>query len=61
MRRADKKRLPIGLIPNGSGDDICGQIGLESGDFEMGLEYIVKGDTIKIDVTKVLIDHEEEE
>ena len=27
----------------------------------MGLEYIVKGDTIKIDVTKVLIDHEEEE
>ena len=61
LRRPDKKKLPIGLIPNGSGDDICGQIGMQPGEVEMGLRYIRKGDTIKIDVSKVLIDHEDED
>lgn len=40
MRRPDKKKIPIGLIPNGSGDDLCGQIGINVGDSDMALEYI---------------------
>ena len=40
LRRPDKKKLPIGLIPNGSGDDTCGQIGIDVADSDMALEYI---------------------
>ena len=41
LRRRDKKTIPIGLIPNGSGDDACGGLGLDSGDSDMALEYIL--------------------
>ena len=61
LRRPDKKKIPIGLIPNGSGDDICAQIGIDVGDSNMALEYITQGDVIKVDVNKILIDHETED
>ena len=60
MRRKDKKKIPIGVLPNGSGDDLCGNIGIDVGNFDLALEYIIKGDTMKIDIAKVLIDHETE-
>ena len=50
--------MPIGFLPNGSGDDACGALGIDVNDVDMGLEYIAKGDVIKIDILKILIDHE---
>lgn len=41
MRRQDKKRIPVGLLPNGSGDDACGSISLEINDIHKALDYII--------------------
>lgn len=60
MRRKDGKKIPIGFLPNGSGDDLAGGLDMPIGDVEMGLEYVGKGDVIKLDVIKILIDHETE-
>jgi len=60
LRRKDKKKIPVGFLPNGSGDDLVANLGIGVGDIDLALEYICKGDTIKMDVTKVLIDHETE-
>ena len=35
-------------------------LGIDVGNFDLALEYVMKGDTIKIDIAKVLIDHETE-
>ena len=60
LRRKDRKKVPVGFIPIGSGDDICGQIGIAKGNYDQALEYIIKGDTIKMDISKILLDHENE-
>jgi len=60
MRRKDGKKIPVGFLPNGSGDDLCGNLGIELGDIDMAMAYIQKGDTIKMDITKILIDHDSE-
>ena len=54
MIRKDKKKLPICFIPNGTGNDLCGALSLD--EFETGLEYFLKGDIIKIDIFKALLD-----
>ena len=59
LNRTDKKRLPIGVIPNGSANGAAEAISIQT--IDEALDYILKGDSIKIDVTKVLLDHEEEE
>lgn len=41
MTRPDKKKLPICFLPNGSGNDLCGALELNT--FEQGLEALVKG------------------
>ena len=61
MRRQDKKKIPVGLIPNGSGDDACGCLGLQINDTLNGLNFILKGDIIKVDIIKMLIDYNSEE
>jgi diacylglycerol kinase family enzyme len=61
MRRQDKKRIPVGLIPNGSGDDACGCLSLQVNDTLNSLNYILKGDIIKVDIVKILIDYNSEE
>ena len=58
MHRADKKRIPLGFIPNGSGNDLC--LSLAIYDFDRALDYIVKGDIFNMDLIRCLIDHEEE-
>ena len=58
MTRPDKKKLPICFLPNGSGNDLCGALELNT--FEQGLEALVKGQTIKVDLFKVLLDCEKE-
>ncbi len=56
--RADKKKLPVSFIPHGTGNDLVGCLGTR--DVEQALNWLAKGDTIKMDVNKVLIDVEDE-
>ena len=57
LHRADKKKIPVAFIPNGSGNDTLR--GLNVFDVNQALDYIVKGDLIKLDLTRILLDHEE--
>lgn len=59
LHRADKKKIPVGFIPNGSGNDTTIQLGAT--DIGKALDYIVKGDLVRYDVGKILIDHESED
>lgn len=40
LHREDKKRLPVGFIPNGTGNDMCRGLGIR--DYEVALNYITK-------------------
>jgi diacylglycerol kinase family enzyme len=59
MFRADKKKVPIALIPNGTGNDLCNSVGVKS--VEQALAFIKKGDLIQMDLNRVLMDAETEE
>ena len=48
LMREDKKRVPFGCIPNGSGDDFCASLTILNVD--RALDFIVKGDIIKLDI-----------
>ncbi len=54
LHRADKRRLPVGFIPNGSGNDTLRSLWVT--DAAKALDYIIKGDLLKVDVTRVLLD-----
>ena len=58
LSRSDKKKIPIALMPNGTGNDLCGSFCLDTIDQALG--YFLKGDVVKMDVIKVHIDHENE-
>ena len=57
LKRPDGKKVPIALLPNGSGNDACGGIKVDT--MDQAISYLIKGDVIKLDVIKCLIDHEE--
>lgn len=59
LHRSDKRRMPVAFIPNGSGNDTLRSFGVT--DIAKAMDYIVKGDIIKVDLTKMLMDHETEE
>ena len=59
LARADGMRLPVGLIPNGSGNDLCNSLGIMN--VRDALDYIVARTVMKFDVLRVLADHETEE
>ena len=59
LHRADKVKLPVGYIPNGSGNDTCRT--LNSNEVGIALDYIVKGNIFKTDIIKVISDYENEE
>jgi diacylglycerol kinase (ATP) len=59
LHRNDKKRLPVAFIPNGSGNDLCASLKIT--DVDVALDYIIKGEIIKIDTVKHVIDYEKEE
>lgn len=59
LLREDKKMIPVGLLPNGSGNDFGNCFKFK--DIDTALEHLIKGTSIKIDAVKVLIDHEKEE
>lgn len=56
MFRADKKKVPLAFVPNGTGNDTCFSIGVNS--IDQALEYIQKGDTVKVDLNRCFTDAE---
>jgi diacylglycerol kinase family enzyme len=59
LARQDGKRLPVAVVPNGSGNDLCTSIGIL--DLNMALDYIVAGTVAKMDLVRVLADKESED
>ena len=59
LHRADKKTVPMAFIPAGSGNDFCSSLYIK--DLNKALDYIVKGDVVRMDTSKVLIDYDREE
>ncbi|CDW71902.1 diacylglycerol kinase [Stylonychia lemnae] len=58
LNRVDKQKLPIAFVGNGSGNDTLRQFGVL--DIDQALNFIVKGDLLKYDVVKILIDYQNE-
>jgi diacylglycerol kinase family enzyme len=56
LARADKLKLPIGLIPNGFNNATCRSMGIVN--LENALDLIVNAEVIPVDSIRVLIDHE---
>ena len=59
LHRADKRRLPLAFIPNGSGNDTLRPLGVTN--LAKSLDYIIKGDLLKVDLTRCLIDADTED
>ena len=59
LSRPVSERIPIAFIPNGSGNDTCFGLGIQTA--EQAIEFILKGETVKMDVNKVLMDAENED
>ena len=59
LAREDKRKIPIAVIPNGSGNDLCSSIGIWT--LDHALDYIVKGECIALDTIRCLYDHETED
>jgi predicted XRE-type DNA-binding protein len=56
LQRADKKKIPVGLIPNSANTDICKSFGNMS--LDHALDYIIQRECISIDTIRVLIDRD---
>ena len=59
LNRSDKLKVPLVLLPNGSGNDYARSFHLEN--VGQGLEYIKRGHVIKVDIVKILLDHHSED
>ena len=59
LARGDKRKIPIAIIPNGSGNDLCSSIGIFT--LDHALDFIVKGECIALDTVRCLFDHETED
>ena len=58
LARPDGKKLPIAMIPNGSGNDLCTSIGIMN--LNDALDYIVQATAVRFDTIKVMCDYEDE-
>lgn len=59
LKRKDKKKIPLWLIPNGTGNAICKNFNIKS--IDDAIRAINKGDVVNADVVKCLFDYESEE
>ena len=59
LARPDKLKLPVALLPNGSGNDLCYSLGIQSMDH--ALDILIRGIAIPIDTVRILLDHESED
>ena len=53
MHRPENDRPPIGLLPLGTGNAFCRDIGLEPGNWRAAVEVIARGATRNVDVAKL--------
>jgi diacylglycerol kinase family enzyme len=58
LARPDNFKLPIAMLPNGSGNDTCASIGVKT--LDDALNYIVNAEVIPLDTVKCLIDYDHE-
>lgn len=58
LARPDGKKIPIGMVPNGSGNDTPHSIGIES--LDHALDYLVNREVVSIDTIRCLMDVESE-
>lgn len=56
LARDDKMKLPIAMVPNGSGNDTCTSIGIKT--LNDALDYIVNAEVIALDTVRVLMDYD---
>lgn len=59
LARPDKLKIPLALIPNGSGNDLCFSMGINT--LDHALDNIIKATCIAVDSVRVLLDHESED
>lgn len=59
MFRADRSKIPLAFVPNGSGNDTCFSLGMLS--VEQALQCIEKGEILKVDLNRVLLDAQTEQ
>lgn len=59
LARKDKKKLPVALIPNGSGNDTCRSLGFNT--LDDALNNIVNAEVVKCDTIRTLLDYDDEE
>lgn len=57
LLREDGKKIPVGVIPNGSGN--CGASGVGIRDTDMALETIKAATVLKHDITRLMLDTED--
>ncbi len=60
LARPDKKRLPVGLVPTGTSNDIARSLGISIDDIASAIESLSKCEAIGIDTTRVLLDRSSE-
>lgn len=58
MQRKDQHKLPISLVPNGYSNDLCASLGIQN--YDQGLDFLLKRETISVDTVRVLIDSKQE-
>ena len=58
LLREDGLKLPVGIIPGGTGNDVSHTVGNRS--VEQALQSFIKGDLLKVDLTRQLSDFESE-
>jgi len=58
LARPDGRRIPFGMIPNGSGNDTCSSMGIFT--LDHALDYIVNRTVTPIDTVRCLVDYENE-
>ena len=62
LRRPDRKRVPICIVPNGTGNDLAHTFGIDSTNgIETAMKFLMAGHVVRIDVIKLLLDYESEE
>ena len=56
LKRKDGRKLPIGIVPNGSGNCLAGELRIT--DIDVAMDYIITGQAVKCDAIKCLSDYE---
>ena len=56
LKRKDKKKIPVGFLPNGSANDTNLSFGVNN--LDQALDYLTKGESMKMDIVSCLVDYQ---